>query len=100
MDKIFKALADKNRRLILTMLNKQPMTVGELVDKVTIGQATVSSHLGKMKKAGLLEVEARGKNRLYKINTEVWTRFIREINGFAKVVESYSEDEIILRRKS
>jgi DNA-binding transcriptional ArsR family regulator len=99
MDKIFKILADRNRRLILTWLKDKPMEVGEIVKKMAIGQATVSAHLAKMKKANLVTAEIKGKNRIYKINIEVWNGFIKEINRFGSEVVSYLTDEIILRRK-
>lgn len=100
MDKIFKALADRNRRLVLTLLRDQPMSVNEIVEKMTIGQATVSAHLIKLRKAGVLEVAVVGKKRIYKIDVNVWSSFIREINGFVKTADLYQSSEIIIRRKS
>ncbi|MFA6518560.1 MAG: metalloregulator ArsR/SmtB family transcription factor [Candidatus Shapirobacteria bacterium] len=99
MDKIFKILADRSRRLILTLLKERPREVGEIVEKMVIGQATVSAHLAKMKKADLVIVEIKRKNRIYKINAEVWNSFIKEINRFGSETAPYLSDEIILRRK-
>jgi ArsR family transcriptional regulator, arsenate/arsenite/antimonite-responsive transcriptional repressor len=57
---IFKCFADKNRVRILKLLEKQKMCVCELAFILGITQPSVSRHLKKMKKAGLIESEQEG----------------------------------------
>lgn len=91
MDKIFKALADINRRKILTLLKNGDSNVTNLVEKLDIGQPTVSSHLAVLRKAGLVEVTIKSKERIYKLNREVFNSFVKQMTGFMG-------DEIIIRR--
>ncbi|MFA6602841.1 MAG: metalloregulator ArsR/SmtB family transcription factor [Candidatus Shapirobacteria bacterium] len=99
MDKIFRALADKNRRLILTLLKESQLTVGEIVKKLPVGQATVSTHLSILLKAKLVNFEAKGKNRIYSMNMEVWNELIKHLQKFTTSTDTRIPDEIILRRK-
>ncbi|MCX6726220.1 MAG: metalloregulator ArsR/SmtB family transcription factor [Candidatus Shapirobacteria bacterium] len=91
MDKIFKALADINRRKILTLLKNDDSNVSNIVKKLDIGQPTVSSHLAVLRKAGLVEVTVKSKERIYKLKREVFNSFIKQLNSFMS-------DEIIIRR--
>ena len=60
----FKALADPVRRDILTMLKEGRMSAGEIASRFSMTNATISYHLGILKKAGLV-VECREKNFIY-----------------------------------
>ena len=61
MDKIFKALADRNRRRILTLLNENEMSVNDMLKSFEIGQATLSNHLAVLRKADLVKSKVKGK---------------------------------------
>lgn len=67
----FKALADATRVQIVSLLARQdrPMTVGEIVEKVEVGQSTVSAHLKVLAEVGFVLAEPRGTANLYWINT-------------------------------
>lgn len=100
MDKIFKSLADKQRRIILSLLKDTDMSVSEILKHLSIKQATLSSHLAILKKAGLVFDKVDGKRRIYKLNKEVFDLFVKELNRFASVRDEKIENEIILRRKT
>ena len=91
MDKIFKALADTNRRKILTLLKNSDMNVSSLVEKLDIGQPTVSSHLAILRKANLVEAAIKSKERIYKLKRDVFLSFVKQL-------DSFMADEIIIRR--
>jgi ArsR family transcriptional regulator, arsenate/arsenite/antimonite-responsive transcriptional repressor len=57
---IFKCFADKNRVRILKLLQKRKMCVCELAFILGVTQPSISRHLKKMKKAGLIESEQEG----------------------------------------
>lgn len=99
MDKIFKALADINRRKILTLLKNNDSNVSKIVEKLDIGQPTVSSHLAILRKTGLVEVTVKSKERIYKLNKTKLISFVKELNRFIEWTEVNVDDEIILRRK-
>lgn len=66
----FRALGDASRVLILHELAvaRRPMTVGEVVDAVDVGQSTVSHHLKLLTDTGFVHVERRGTTSLYRVN--------------------------------
>jgi ArsR family transcriptional regulator, arsenate/arsenite/antimonite-responsive transcriptional repressor len=66
----FRALGDATRVLILHELAvaHRPMTVGEVVAAVDVGQSTVSHHLKLLADTGFVHVERRGTTSLYRVN--------------------------------
>jgi len=65
---VFRALADDNRRVMLTMLSKRPHTSTELGEPFDMSAPAVSQHLGILREAGLVEVAKVGKYRVYKLS--------------------------------
>lgn len=82
MDKIFKAMADINRRKILTLLKDREMSVNELLKNFEITQATLSNHLSILKKAKLVENRILGKQRIYRLNMELLKLFTQNMIKF------------------
>lgn len=66
----FGALGDPHRRQILTLLGDSPRAVGELAHELPISRPAVSRHLRLLKEAGLVEEEARGTRRIYRLHEE------------------------------
>ncbi|WP_370970461.1 ArsR/SmtB family transcription factor [Amycolatopsis sp. cg9] len=66
----FRALADPTRVQILNLLAStgSPLTVGQIVDRVAVGQSTVSAHLKVLTEARFVLAEPRGTARLYRVN--------------------------------
>jgi DNA-binding transcriptional ArsR family regulator len=66
----FKALADPTRIQIVSLLARRarPMSVGEIVAAVSVGQSTVSSHLKVLSQVRFLLAEHRGSATYYRIN--------------------------------
>ena len=60
----FKALSDPARREILNLLKGGRLTAGEITGRFDMTAATVSYHLSRLKKAGLI-FESREKNYIY-----------------------------------
>ena len=68
LDLVFRALADPTRRAILARLAGGEATVGALSEPFPISLAAVSKHLGVLERAGLVTREARGRERLCRMN--------------------------------
>ena len=69
IEKIIKALADKNRLRIVYLLNeKQDLCVCEITDIIGLSQPTISSHLRLLENAGLIESYKDGLWVNYNIN--------------------------------
>ena len=70
LERLFKALADRNRLRILNMLLQaegEPVCVCEFQPTLGIAQPTVSHHLKQLVVAGLLERERRGAFAYYRL---------------------------------
>ena len=71
MEKIIKALADKNRLRIIYLLNgKRGICVCEITDIIGLSQPTISSHLRLLENAGLVESNKDGLWVNYNINSQ------------------------------
>lgn len=66
----FDALAHPARRALLDELRDGPRPAGELGQALDTSREATSKHLRLMATAGLLTVEARGRQRLYAINPQ------------------------------
>lgn len=66
----FGALADPTRILILNLLatERREMSVGEIVDRVDVGQSTVSHHLRILSDTCFVLVEPHGTSNRYRVN--------------------------------
>lgn len=73
----FRCLSDGSRVLILNRLAvaRRPMSVGEIVDAVDIGQPTVSHHLKILAETGFVLVEPHANSRLYRVNARCLAAF-------------------------
>ncbi len=65
--KLFKLLGDETRIKILYSIMKKEKCVCEIVKEVKKSQPTVSIHLDRMEKEGLLVSEKRGRMMIYRI---------------------------------
>ena len=71
MNEVFKALNDPTRREMLKMLRQQDMTAGEIAEKFAMTAPSISHHLDKLKRAGLVTSIKQGQFVLYSINTSI-----------------------------
>src|SRR5512139_1374281 len=73
----FKALADATRIQIVSLLARRgaPMTVGEIVTAVDVGQSTVSAHLKVLSEIRFVLAERQGTASYYRINQACVTCF-------------------------
>lgn len=80
----FKALSDKTRREILTLLRAGPLSVGEIGEHFDISGATLSHHLTILRQADLIIDCKKGKFIYYELNTSVlddillWIKSLKE----------------------
>lgn len=60
LDRIFKALGDRNRIRILKMLEARPMCVCEVTHILGFAQSSVSRHLSILRDAGFINADKDG----------------------------------------
>lgn len=82
-DKVFKALADPTRRMLLDLLSERNgQTLGELCENLDMARQSATQHLGILEDANLLSTVKRGREKLHFINPvplyEVYERWIRK----------------------
>jgi DNA-binding transcriptional ArsR family regulator len=80
-DKVFKALADNSRRLLLDRLHKKAgLTLGELCEGHDMSRQAVTKHLALLEAANLVVPQWRGREKLHYLNpvpiNEIYTRWI------------------------
>ncbi len=64
----FRALADPTRRDILRLLSAQDMTIAQVSDRFEMTRGAVKKHLTVLSDGGLIHVEARGRERINRLN--------------------------------
>ena len=69
-DAVLKALADPQRRRILTLVRHGELAAGQIAASFEASQQAVSHHLQVLQKAGLLQERRDGTRRLYALDAE------------------------------
>ena len=64
---IFRALADPTRREILQLLSLNECSIGQLTEVFPMIRAAVKKHLTVLEEGQLIEVEARGRERINRL---------------------------------
>lgn len=69
---VFAALAHASRRQILLVLHFRggEMAAGDIADRFACAWPTTTRHLRVLESAGLVRVEKRGRERVYRLNRE------------------------------
>lgn len=68
MEKIFPALADKNRRKIIELLSEKDSTLLELADHFAVSFQAMSKHIKILENAEIVTKERKGKYRILSLN--------------------------------
>ena len=70
LDLALRALADANRRAILTAIRTGPLPVGHIAEQVGLSQQTTSHHLGVLRDAGLATGTREGTRHVFAVETD------------------------------
>jgi DNA-binding transcriptional ArsR family regulator len=73
---LLKALANEQRLLVLCNLLQEPLTVGELNERVDLSQSALSQHLALLRGAGLVETTRQAQSIRYSLPPGPVTRVI------------------------
>ena len=65
---VFNAIAEPQRRQILSLLDQGERSVSDIVVSLGLKQPQVSKHLRVLREVGLVSVRGSGQRRLYKLN--------------------------------
>lgn len=69
MDEVFKALADKSRRLLLdSLFEKNGQSLSELCEYLSMSRQAVTKHLGILEEANLVSTKWVGREKFHFLN--------------------------------
>ena len=78
MESVFTIIGEPNRRAILSLLARSPLSVGEIERRLGMTQPAVSKHLRVLREAGFVEAEVNAQRRLYRLKHEP----LQEVDGW------------------
>src|SRR5258705_13567402 len=99
--KSLRALSDPTRLRIIALLEKDELSVNELQEITRMGQSRISTHLGLLQDARLLQSRRDGKRTFYRLNQEadaVARDFIQLAVRGARETHEHAADELNLKR--
>ncbi|NJK87931.1 MAG: metalloregulator ArsR/SmtB family transcription factor [Myxococcales bacterium] len=64
---LFRLLGDETRLRLLALLAEEELTVAELTELLGLAQSRVSTHLGRLRDAGLVKVRRHSQGSLYSV---------------------------------
>jgi ArsR family transcriptional regulator len=86
--KVFKALGDPKRAMIVDMLSCGEMCACNILEKFEMSQSTLSHHMKLLRESGLVKAREEGKWTYYSLNGDA----IDKAKGFLQVITSDKED--------
>jgi ArsR family transcriptional regulator len=99
--KSLRALSDPTRLRIVALLERDELSVNELQEITRMGQSRISTHLGLLQEANLVQSRREGKRTFYKLEPaadELSAEFIQLANRGAKELPEHGADQINLKR--
>jgi predicted transcriptional regulator len=88
---IIKSLSDTSRLQVLNSLMVKPQYVEELANRMNLAVSTVSFHLKKLEKAGLVNKTKEQYYIVYCVNDSIFNLSLRELTSFENI-EKYIQD--------
>lgn len=99
--KLLRSLSDPTRLRIIALLERDELSVNELQEVTRMGQSRISTHLGQLQDAELLQSRRDGKRTFYKLNQNADANareFIQVAVRGAHEMPDYSSDQVNLKR--
>lgn len=99
--KSLRALSDPTRLRIVALLETDELSVNELQEVTRMGQSRISTHLGLLQDAELVQSRREGKRTYYRLNQNADStarEFIAVAVRGAKEMPEHSADEVNLKR--
>jgi ubiquinone/menaquinone biosynthesis C-methylase UbiE/DNA-binding MarR family transcriptional regulator len=99
--KSLRALADPTRLRLMALLEQEELSVNELQEITRLGQSRISTHLGQLQEAGLVQSRREGKRTFYKLNgtsEKSAEPLVKLAVSGGKEMPEYPEDGLNLKR--
>lgn len=88
---MLRLLADATRVRLLSLLQQEELTVAELSTVLRLAQPRVSTHLAKLKEAGLVHDRRAGVSAYYRINNDPGS----DLDGLLAVITDNLDDAVL-----
>ncbi|MGK3991796.1 metalloregulator ArsR/SmtB family transcription factor [Sorangium sp. So ce1024] len=89
---LLRLLGDPTRVRLLALLGREELTVAEITDVTQLAQSRVSTHLGKLREAGLVKDRRDGASSFYTLSRGAMPEEARRVWA---VLEATTEDPLI-----
>lgn len=103
---VFNAIAEPQRREILSLLRQREFSVGGVAEELGLKQPATSKHLRVLREVGLVHVHQLGKQRVYGLDArglrevhdwtggfeEFWNQSFDRLNEYVKTMKEDTED--------
>lgn len=86
---LFFALSNPSRLRIVELLCRCEMSVNDICAALSLGQSATSQNLATLTRAGVLVVEHKGANRIYRVRGPRIERILKTIEEFCLAHELY-----------
>ena len=80
LEKVSKALADKNRLKIIQYLSTGQRNVSEVADRLNVEENLASHHLRVLASLGFLKNDKKGREVYYRINETRFVALLKDLN--------------------
>ncbi len=80
LEKVSKALADKNRLKIIQYLSAGQRNVTEVAEKLNVEENLASHHLRVLASLGFLKNDKKGREVYYRINETRFVSLLKDLN--------------------
>lgn len=104
---VFNAIAEPQRRRILTLLKESALPVGDVAEELGLKQPATSKHLRVLREVGLVHVQRLGKQRLYGLDArglrkihdwtggfeEFWVQSFERLDEYVKSMKEGTHDD-------
>lgn len=80
LEKVSKALADKNRLKIIQYLSTGQRNVSEVADRLNVEENLASHHLRVLASLGFLKNDKKGREVYYRINETRFVSLLKDLN--------------------
>jgi len=67
---VYQAIADPNRRAIIDLLAKEPLSLNGVAEHFPISRPAISKHIKILSECGLVEVHPQGRERICEVQME------------------------------
>ena len=81
---VFQAIADPNRRAIISLLSQKKLTLNGVAEHFKISRPAISKHVKLLEECGLINIEQKGRERFCEVKLE-------KLNEVSDWIEQYRQ---------